>query len=111
MLDDAVLAGSIKKLRADRNQSKLRRILETDMTLIQNYLSPQSFAILTELMKLTEKGCTLKYACVECDQIFGIAELAWSCERCLLWFHPKCKSKFPKSSQREHVFCLECYLG
>lgn len=114
MLPDALVGNSVKNLRENRNQSKLRRILEANLSLIETYLSVEVYSILLQLQKITKNGANLKYACINCNAVFGQNDPAWSCDRCLLWFHKDCKDRFPIPTDedpfpKQQQFCKECY--
>lgn len=109
MLPDMPISISLNNFKKNRNQSKLRRILELDLKLVEEYLTSQLYSILQKLQKTTSNGTSLKYACMECDSVFGQNDEAWSCERCLLWYHKDCAVIFPKEIQRKQKFCLQCY--
>lgn len=109
MLTDGIVAASLSKLRENRNQSKLRRILEMNLSLIQTYISSQTYDLLLKIQKALEWGRSLKYGCMKCDVVFTNSDRAWQCERCLLWYHDSCMGMYPREPQRKHKYCLECY--
>lgn len=109
LLSNTLVVNSVKTLKASKNQSKLRRILERDLNLIESHISPEAFAILRKMQEATKKGTKLKYGCMKCDVIFGHEDLAWNCKRCLLWFHRDCEQRYPIEQASEQQFCSGCY--
>lgn len=108
-LPDGIVLNGVSNLRNDKNQSKLRRILEVDLTDVETYLPSNIYSILLKLKEKTGDGESLKISCMICQTLFGQREPAWKCCRCLLWFHKKCAATYPRGVQGTDQFCARCY--
>lgn len=107
VLKDGDISRSITKLRGLENKSKLRRIFESNLGLVEPYLSKTVYTLLLELKSVHSNGDPMPWQCMKCDEIFTDCS-AWKCDRCLLWCHEKCGRMYPRT-QRTHILCHECY--
>lgn len=105
ILPNILVCTSLTELQENPNQSKIRRILENEISLVEEYLTPQVYSILVKLKEKTNNGATLKYACMKCNIVFGDNDRAWYCRRCLLWFHQDCEEAGTEALK----FCIDCY--
>lgn len=110
VLDDGIGASSLLKLQSSPNRSKFRRILESPIDLIDDYLSPLLKASIIELRANDFDASSIMYSCMECNLVFTNNDQAWECEGCLLWFHSKCMKRYPRDAERQHKFCKYCYI-
>lgn len=109
-LDDEIGASSLLKLQSSPNQSKFRRFLESQIDLIDDYLSPILKASINELKAHSYDASSIMYSCIECNVVFTNNDQAWECEGCLLWFHSNCMKMYPRDAERQHKFCKYCYI-
>lgn len=109
MLDDGPVCNGLKALRQLKNRSKFRRFVDSDLKLIQPYLSENVYAIFTQLQAKLKNSNSILWACMECDIVFEDDCTCWFCERCLLWFHVQCQNIYPREDRAEHKYCKECY--
>lgn len=108
-LEDADAAESIATIKQSENQSKLLRILEADINLIEDYVSCNIFNVIVQIRKFYD-GKKVAWACIECNDKFQNLSVCWKCQRCLLWFHTTCKTKYPRQSEASHAYCDICYM-
>lgn len=108
-LEDSAIANSLTTIKSSENKSKLGRIVDADLNLIQTYVSCDIFDVLVQLKEHFKKK-SIMLACMECNIVFDAFSVCWKCLRCLLWFHKTCKKKYPRESGTNRAFCDKCYI-